>query len=94
MYLKMYCDIFFFNFQVKIESKILIKDTQTGQDFMLDNPKNCLAAYIMNCDQICLHPYRYYSEASPNRNSLLSSVRQDAIKYVSIYIKFLLLVFT
>ncbi|XP_042912914.1 structural maintenance of chromosomes protein 6, partial [Parasteatoda tepidariorum] len=57
--------------QLSIENIILIEDITTAQNVMLDNPPaKCYSAFLLNCDEILLNPYRYYSASRRPTNVL------------------------
>nr|XP_042902387.1 structural maintenance of chromosomes protein 6 isoform X2 [Parasteatoda tepidariorum] len=81
--------------QLSIENIILIEDITTAQNVMLDNPPaKCYSAFLLNCDEILLNPYRYYSASRRPTNVLSRNIDesylpklQEEIETIDIEIK-------
>ncbi|GFY77841.1 structural maintenance of chromosomes protein 6 [Trichonephila inaurata madagascariensis] len=65
--------------QAQIEKKLLVEDVSASIKLMNDPPKNCISAYLLNLDQICFHPSRFYSFGKSYPRSKLNSTRPEDI---------------
>lgn len=65
--------------QAQIEKKLLIEDASASVKIMNDPPKNCTSAYLLNLDQICFNPSRFYSFGKFSPRSKLNSIRPEDI---------------
>ncbi|GFS49660.1 hypothetical protein TNCV_4343931 [Trichonephila clavipes] len=66
--------------QALIEKKLLVEDVSASIKLMNDPPKNCISAYLLNLDQICFYPSRFYSFGKSYPRSKLNSTRPEDIK--------------
>ncbi|GFT70092.1 structural maintenance of chromosomes protein 6 [Nephila pilipes] len=66
--------------QAQIEKKLLVENASASVKLMNKPPKNCRSAYLLNCDQICFNPSRFYSFGKFLPRSILNSIRPEDIK--------------
>ncbi|GFQ93632.1 structural maintenance of chromosomes protein 6 [Trichonephila clavata] len=65
--------------QAQIEKKLLVEDMSASIKLMNDPPKNCISAYLLNLDQICFNPSRFYSFGKFYPRSKLNSTTPEDI---------------